>query len=263
MKKIFSTPETAQTRGSTGQAHSRCAALDTLRGITVLSMVVYHAVWDLVFLFGMDWQWYLTPGADAWERSICCTFIALSGFCAAMGRHTIRRGVTVSLLGIAVTLVTLLFMPENRILFGVLTLIGACMLLVGILKKPLLSCPAVPGLAGSLLLFFVTYRITAGSIGIPGLKLQLPAIFYRNMVTAFFGFPPPGFWSTDYFPLLPWIFLFLGGAYLYCLAGRYILRIRWKGIAPLNFIGRHALAIYVIHQPVIYGILWLWFTITG
>ena len=38
----------------------RIAALDTLRGLTLVSMIAYHTCWDLVYLFGMDWE--LVPG---------------------------------------------------------------------------------------------------------------------------------------------------------------------------------------------------------
>ena len=70
--------------------------------------------------------------------------------------------------------------------------------------------------------------------------------------------PPASFWSSDYFSLIPWLFLFLTGFYLHGLCGKQILSVQWKGIAPLNLIGRHALEIYMVHQPVIYGLLLAW-----
>ena len=85
----------------------------------------------------------------------------------------------------------------------------------------------------------------------------LPDALYQNYLTAYLGFPHPGFYTTDYFSLLPWLFLFLAGFYVYQMAGQRILKISWPGIPPLNWIGRHALEIYVVHQPVIYGLIWL------
>ena len=90
--------------------------------------------------------------------------------------------------------------------------------------------------------------------------LRLPEALYQNVLTAYLGFPPPDFGSSDYFPLIPWCFLFLTGFYLHGLCGKQILAVRWKGIAPLNLIGRHALGIYMLHQPVIYGLLLAWNT---
>ena len=108
----------------------RIASLDALRGLTLVSMIAYHACWDLVYLFHADWDWYRGTGAYIWQQSICWTFILLSGFCFSLGRRPLRRGLTVFGCGWVVTLVTVLFMPEEQIWFGVLTLIGSCMLLM-------------------------------------------------------------------------------------------------------------------------------------
>ena len=70
----------------------RVAALDALRGLTILSMAAYHACWDLVYIFRMDWGWYRSGAAYLWQQSICWTFILLSGFCWSMGRRPLRRG---------------------------------------------------------------------------------------------------------------------------------------------------------------------------
>ena len=237
---------------------ARCALLDTLRGLTVINMVLFHAAWDLVYIFGVDWPWYHGTGAFIWQQCICCTFIALSGFCAGLGRHTIRRGAIVFGLGAAVTLVTALFMPEELIVFGVLTLIGSSMLLVGAAKPLLTRIPAAAGLAVSLVLFLLTRDVNAHALGFYGVHIAvLPDALYQNYLTAYLGFPHPGFYTTDYFSLLPWLFLFLAGFYVYQMAGQRILKISWPGLPPLNWIGRHALEIYVVHQPVIYGLLWL------
>lgn len=237
----------------------RCALLDALRGLTVIQMVLFHAMWDLVYIFSVHAPWYHGVGAFIWQQTICCTFIALSGFCAAMGRHTVRRGAVVFALGAAVSLVTILFMPEDRVVFGVLTLIGSCMLLAGLAKPVLQKIPAAVGLPVSFTLFALLRPVNEGGLGIFFKRfLDLPDWLYHDYVTAYFGFPQPGFYSTDYFSLFPWLFLFLTGFFLYQLCGQRILSIKWKGIAPLNVIGRHALEIYVVHQPVIYGILLAW-----
>ena len=71
-------------------AKVRYAGLDTLRGVTLVSMMAYHACWDLVYIFGMDWDWYGSFGAYLWQQSICWTFILLSGYCVQLGRHRLR-----------------------------------------------------------------------------------------------------------------------------------------------------------------------------
>lgn len=103
----------------------RSGTLDTIRGLTLVSMIVYHACWDLVYLYRLDWGWYRSFWAGIWQQSICCTFILLSGFCWQMGRHPLRRGLMSLFGGAAVSLATLLVLPETPVQFGVLTFLGS------------------------------------------------------------------------------------------------------------------------------------------
>ncbi len=63
----------------------RYALLDELRGLDLLSMIGYHACWDLIFLFGMSAAWYTGWQGHLWQQSICWVFILLSGFCLPLG----------------------------------------------------------------------------------------------------------------------------------------------------------------------------------
>ena len=236
-------------------APGRYALLDELRGLDLVSMMLYHACWDLVFLFGVEMKWYAATPGHLWQQSICWVFILLSGFCVPLGHHTLRRGATVFGAGVLVTAVTLLFMPEERVIFGVLTFLGAAMLLTGILE-PLLKrvMPAV-GLAASAVLFVLCSPVSSG-IGIGGWKLMLPQSLYANYFTAFFGFYPDWFYSADYFGLLPWLFLFWAGYYLHKAVGRRRMEPLRRPVCPaLGWMGRHSLLLYLLHQPVIYGVL--------
>lgn len=103
----------------------RYALLDELRGLDLVSMMLYHGCWDLVNLFGIQADWYYGLPGHLWQQSICWVFILLSGFCVQLGHHTLRRGAQVFGVGALVTAVTLLFMPEDRVIFGVLTLLGS------------------------------------------------------------------------------------------------------------------------------------------
>lgn len=109
---------------------TRYYALDGIRGLALLNMIVYHAAWDLVYLFDIDLQWYQSKGAYIWQQCICWTFIFLSGFCEPLGKKKPKRGVTVFSLGFLIVVTTLIALPQNRVRFGVLTLIGSCMLLM-------------------------------------------------------------------------------------------------------------------------------------
>lgn len=115
--------------------------------------------------------------------------------------------------------------------------------------------PAV-GLAVSAVLFAVCYPVGLGWVGLGGWKLMLPQSLYANYFTAFFGFLPFDFYSTDYFALLPWLFLFWAGYFLHGVVGRARMEPLRRSVCPaLGWMGRHSLLLYLLHQPVIYGVL--------
>ena len=111
----------------TTQNRQRLHLLDALRGFLMINMIAYHGLWDLVYLFGVQADWYKGPGAYLWQQFICWTFILLSGFCCSFSRNHLRRGLLVFGGGGVISLVTCVLMPGSRILFGVLTCIGSCM----------------------------------------------------------------------------------------------------------------------------------------
>ena len=241
---------------NTAPNKTRYALPDTLRGLTLLSMIAYHGCWDMVYILGADWPWYQSSGAYLWQQSICWTFILLSGFSFSLGRRHWRRGWLVFGCGAVVTAVTLVVMPGQEIWFGVLTLLGSCMLLGALLERPLGRVPAGAGLVLSAALFVLTRSVNRGYLGFEGLRLAaLPGELYRNMATAYLGFPFPGFRSTDYFSLVPWLFLFLTGYVLFRLTGKHLAAAPDLGrCAPLEALGRRSLLVYMLHQPVLYGL---------
>lgn len=236
---------------------SRYYLLDSFRGLVVISMILYHMTWDLVYLFGVRLPWFDRLPGNLWQQSICCSFILLSGFCCRMGRKKWRRGLTVFAGGAIVSLVTLLVMPEQKILFGVLTLLGSCMLLENAARPVLQRINGIAGLLISLTAFLVLRNIAGGSICF-GL-LPLPRWLYSGYVGAYLGLPFPGFYSTDYFPLIPWLFLFLTGYFLYTIAQTHswLERLPSLRCRPLEWVGRHAMELYMVHQPLLYAILYL------
>ena len=233
----------------------RYSTLDTIRGFAVLSMVLYHILWDLVYLFFYNkLAWFQSTGGYLWQQSICWTFILLSGFCWSLGNKKLQRGLAIFLAGAAITAVTLIFLPAQKIVFGILTLIGSCMLILIPLEKLLKKIPSNVGLLCSAFIFILLRNVARGSLGFEGMRLgNLPACLYKNIITAYFGFPGETFYSADYFPLLPWFFLFLTGYFLYRLAKeKNILKYLSHRIPAIAFIGRHSLPIYIVHQPIVY-----------
>jgi uncharacterized membrane protein len=238
--------------------------LDSLRGITLISMILYHAIWDLVYIFGVNMPWYQTQAAYVWQQSICWTFILLSGFCWSLGGQKLKRGLKVFCASILISAVTLIAMPENRVLFGVLSLIGTAMILMIPLEHIFKRVQPYVGIVISFGLFVLTRNVNRGYLGVGGFKwLTLPKAWYANWLTAYIGFPSADFWSTDYFSVVPWIFLYWTGYFLYRIANllgcmHWLTGIR---IRFLEAIGRHSLEIYLLHQPIIYGVLYVIFVI--
>ena len=177
---------------------ARYALLDELRGLDLISMMLYHGMWDLVYLFGVRAPWYGSWQGELWQQSICWVFILLSGFCLPLGRHPVKRGAVVFGCGALVTAVTLVFMPADVVWFGVLTLLGSAMIITGLLEKWMEKVPPVVGLAGSMFLFYFTRYAADGYLQLGHWLITLPGFLYANYFTAYLGFYPFGFFSTDY-----------------------------------------------------------------
>lgn len=233
----------------------RYSILDIIRGLTLLSMILYHTMWDVVYILGKRISWYQSDLGYLWQQSICWVFILLSGFCWSLGRNRIKRGIMVSMAGALITAVTVVTMPENQVIFGVLTLLGACMLLLIPLDGIMRKINPLVGIIGSAFLFAVFRNINVGQLGFESWRLiSLPSSLYRNLFTTFLGMPMEEFSSTDYFSLFPWIFLFLAGYFIYQELNRKNLlnKLECKEIPGIAWIGRHSLEIYLLHQPILY-----------
>lgn len=235
--------------------------LDGLRGVTLLSMILYHGMFDLVVLYGVPVRWFFRTPGYAWQQSICWTFILLSGFCWRLGRTPWKRGLVISACGLMITFVTFVFMPSERILFGILTFTGAAMLALVPVERFLRSVPQQAGLLVSVLLFLLTRNVNSGQLGFETFVLgEAPDVFYRGLFTAALGFPGPGFFSGDYFSFFPWIFLYLCGYFLYGLLmeRERVKRLLGRRAGFAEWIGKHSLFLYMLHQPVLMLLLECW-----
>ncbi len=228
--------------------------IDGIRGFAIVNMVVFHFLYDVFIVYGKNPMWYGMTAVHFWQQAICCTFIFISGFVWSWGiERNIRRGVCFNVYGLIISLVTLIFIPSETIWFGILSFMGCAILLMFPLHKIFKHIPPMLGLIASFLLFILCKHIQYGYIGIGNLfHIQLPEIFYSIKMLTPFGFPFPGFQSSDYFPLFPWMFLYLCGFF-----GSKIFmgHFSWQNLAChkipiLSMIGCRTIWIYLIHQPI-------------
>lgn len=238
---------------STARTSARLWEIDALRGLAVVLMVVFHFAWDLSFF-------RLAPidiGSTAWQtfaRSVGATFALLLGLSLAVrvargGAHatfgaTLRRGLMIFALGMVITAATYVAVGDEFVVFGILHLLGLSLILAYPFarRSPWLSAALGAGL------FLLGAYLNTGSLAVPWL--------------IWLGVPQAGRSMVDYYPLLPWFGVALlgvaAGHWLYPL-GHRAFRLPDLGnvgiIRGLRFLGRHSLTIYLLHQPILLGLL--------
>lgn len=224
--------------------------LDALRGICILGMILFHLYFDLTYMYGLiDWE---LPDFLASVQLIGGgIFLVLSGLCVTLGSHCVRRGLIVFGCGVACTLVTGLmywfgFANEGIIIrFGVLHCLGICMLLWPLVKKLPSWALAILGI----LIAIIGCWIDWGNV-----YVSVPYLYPLGLIRMDFS-------SADFYPLLPCLGWFLLGAVLgRILYGRRVtlfpkVNDRLLPLRFLQFVGRHSLPIYLVHQPLLAAIL--------
>ena len=240
----------------------RIALIDEVRGFSILCMVVYHLFYDLVYIFSVPIPIFTSPLINGLQEIFAGLFILISGASCAFSRNNLKRGIFCFSFGMILTAATFFFMPDELIVFGILHLLGMSMILYAISRKLLAKIPAAAAIPLFVFLFAVSYDVSYGFLGIYKVfTISLPSALYRTNYLAPLGFINAAFFSSDYFPLLPWLFLFIAGSYI----GKLFKKMPPDSFAArshvplLSFVGRNTFIIYLVHQPIILGILYIIF----
>ncbi len=244
-------PDIKTNQASTAKG-TRIELLDLARGLALAAMAIYHFTWDLEF-FG-----YVEPGMTAvggWKlfaRCIASSFLFLVGvsLVLAHGRGIRwkpfwRRFAMVAGAALAISVATWIAVPSGFIFFGILHQIA----LASLLGLAFLRLPAL-----------LTLVVAALVIAAPNF---LRSEFFDHPALWWVGLSSSNPHSNDYVPVFPWFGAVLAGIAAGRLAASSGLFSRLAGIrlgkwaTPLNFAGRHSLAVYLIHQPVLIACVWL------
>lgn len=242
----------------------RYALLDAVRGATVVAMVLFHLVYDLVFIYEVDIAWFRGTPGEVWEIAVGWSFVAVAGCSAALSHSNGRRACKLGLVALGITAVTGVVRVDIPIYFGVIHCLAACAAVVCLFAPKLARLPRVPAAAACLALAVVSAPLQDGFLQIlPGVPfVAVPDALYRWDELAFLGLPGPSFASGDYFPLLPHLFVYLFGYFAFgALEGSARARraLQADPVPPLALLGRHSLGIYLVHQVVLIAVLALVF----
>lgn len=248
------------------QKRGRIFLMDELRGFAVFCMIFYHGFYTVGYLFGSEVGVYYFHFFMPAEPFFAGLFMFISGISSDLSHSNLKRGLKLLLFAAGVSAVTWIFLPEDAITFGILHFLAVCMILYGLLKpvsdRYRFSWVAVAACA---VLYACTKNIVRGYLGpCPQLSVPIPESLYLTNWLAPIGIFNGAFVSSDYFPLFPWIFVFAAGTFFGKLAaaGKFPAFAYPSRVPPLSWFGRHALILYIAHQPAIYALclFFRWFT---
>ena len=235
--------------------------IDSLRGLAIVMMVTFHFIFDLNF-FGI-YSFNISSGFLWWFARITASmFIFLVGVSLSLSytRTTLlnnygterdlflkylKRGLKIFSYGLLVTAATWIFIGNGFIIFGILHFIGIAIILeYVVIKRKYLN-------------LFLGLAFIAAGIYLMSFRFDFYGLLWL-------GFTPNNFYTVDYFPLLPWLGIVSLGIFLgNTLYETYVRQFKLPDLSSnlmvriFSFLGKHSLLIYLIHQPIIIILLYL------
>ena len=243
----------------------RVSLLDLLRGVAIVYMMVYHLCFDLKYMFGVGLPDWLPPAVAATfvpNMVVWWILFGVSGICSGYSSNLLRRGAVLYLVGWLLTAGTAVVSPQMPIVFGVLSCFGACMVLTALCSKVLDKIPWWILVSVAAVLWYMFRHIHVDrTIDLFVSEYTIPHLNTGLLYPI--GLPAANFVSMDYFPVLPYLFIFWAGRGLYRPVSKGNLP-QWiyrSHCRPLEWIGSHSLLVYALHQPVFIGVLMLIFSL--
>lgn len=236
----------ANPPGKTG----RIPVIDAARGAALIAMAIYHFTWDLEFFGYVERGMTAVGGWKLFARSIASSFLFLVGFSLYLAhRNGIRwpgfwrRWAMVAIAALVISIATWFATPDVFIFFGILHEIAIASLLgLAFLRLPALA----------------TIAVAAAVIALPWF---FRSEFFDPRYLAWIGFSATPVRSNDFVPVFPWFGAVLLGLAAAKLAENLGVLQKLQPLAqpnggPLGWLGRHSLAFYLVHQPVLIALVW-------
>ena len=250
----------ALVRAQTHRSH----ALDALRGLAMIWMTVFHFCFDLNHL-GLIQQNFYQDAFWTWQRSLIVSLFLL---CAGMGQAVAlsdghgwglfwRRWRWVLLCSLLVSAGSRWMFPQTWIYFGVLHGMAVMLVVVRLTARLGWHLWWLGGLAIASK-FVAAYALSIWLEGQFDATLNAPAWNWIGWITR----KPV---TEDFVPVFPWLGVMWWGV----AAGQWLLahRPHWfivarpqPLVAGLATLGQWSLSYYMLHQPVLIGLLtgWIW-----
>nr|WP_276598355.1 heparan-alpha-glucosaminide N-acetyltransferase [Roseateles koreensis] len=225
--------------------------LDALRGLAIIWMACFHFSFDLNHFGWIRQDFYRDPFWTGQRTAIVSLFLLCAGMGQALAQHQglswsrfWRRWAQVAACAVLVSIGSWLMYPDSFISFGVLHGMAVMLLLLRVSGRAMSNRVCV----------------LLGTVAI-GLPQWVQHSFFDTRLTNWLGLVTHKPVTEDYVPVLPWLGVMLWG---YALA-RWLLRARPALLAgpvpaflhPVAVLGRWSLSFYMVHQPVLIGLLML------
>ncbi len=238
---------------------ARIAAIDAARGGALAGMVVYHLIWDFAHFGLVAPTLPFAPATRALSHLVASAFLALVGVSLALAHpHGLRRDAFLKRLALIagaaalVTAASYAIDAHEPILFGILHCIAVASLIAALFVA---APPWAALIVGAL--------AVAAPLALTSAAFNPPALVWLGLGTA----APT---TLDWRPLLPWSGVVLIGLGVAQAAAPLLAGWRWTAWRPMRwpgrafaFAGRHSLVIYLVHQPILFGLLWSFAAATG
>lgn len=221
---------------------TRALAIDQARGIAVVAMIVYHFAWDLSHFDLIEADVTGDPGWKLFAQAIAASFLFISGLSLALAaakgfdpRGFLKRLALIGGAAALITLTTFFVFPDRYIFFGILHCIAAA----SVLALPFMRMPAWVALVAGAAIVALPHVASAQVFDAPALRwVGLGTVLPE---------------SNDYVPIFPWAGFVLLGLAFGRLAGAWLTGLPALPAPGLARLGRWSLAIYLVHQPLLFG----------